>query len=407
VSFAIAVNKERCVAMSSRFKEIERIAYLLAEEAGFPEGQDLSFWLAAEKEYDRNLVATAKEPRQIYRAFAERFFSRADIDWADHEHVAKQYLHDSLEYPWYFASLPGTAADRADRIYDVALLSGDSELDDLSKRSLLLTDTSLLGIDGDAYNTFHEEVQYESVVYGRKDSTYWRSNVKDLSGLGRWLISVRPSLLGGDLFFLPKAKKEEQSYNDWKMENYRSETVGENFFFDAIIRERRVKKIWTPKDLKAEFIRFLAEIPVPIIEGLSMEDFVKVYYDENDSACKLKYALREHFFSLDLAATSEHSEEKLLKIGNKIAKDASKAVQDIEFITRKQAVIAAGAVFTTALGILAAVDMASLGQFAALIGGAGGAGGLLGAVQQEFVKRKARNDNPYTFFWLLSRVKST
>ncbi len=393
--------------MSSRFKEIERGAYLRAEEAGFPDGQELSFWLAAEKKYDRKFVATAKEPRQVYATFAERFFSRLDIDWANHEHVAKEYLHDVLGHPWYFASLPDSAADRADRVYDVALLSGDSDLDDLSKRSLLLTDTSLLGIDGGAYHVFDEKLTYYSETYGDKDGTSWRSNVKDLSGLGRWLTSVKPSLLSGELFFLPKAEKIEESLHDWDMEHDRSERLEKNFFFDAIIRERRVKKIWTPKVLKAEFIRFLAEIPVPIIEGLSMEDFVKVYYDEHDSASKLKYALREHFWALDLAATSERSEEKLLRIGNKITKDARKAVRDIKFLTRKQAVGAAGAGFATALGILAAVDVTSLGQFASLIGGAGGAGALLGAVQQEFEKRKARNDNPYTFFWLLSRANRT
>lgn len=390
--------------MSSRFEEIQRRAFLLAEKAGFPEGKDQTFWLAAEEEYDRDLVKTTIEPRQIYRAFSERFFNRTDIDWKDHEYVAKQFLHDAINHSWYFKDLPEKPADRADRLFDVSLLSGDGELDDLSKRSLLLTDTSLLGIDDAAIHTFHYEKLYENPVYDRIDEIRGVANVRDLLGFGRWLVSVRPAMLSGELLFLPRAKKEEGAFDGYNSDYNRNETVGENYFHDAIIKNRRVKQIWTPRVLKAEFIRFVAEIPVPIIDGTSMEDFVKIYFDEQDSACKLKYALREHFFSLDLAATSENSDEKLLKIGNKIAKDAVKAIQDIELITRKQAVIAAGAGITATIGILAAVNIASLGEFAALIGGTGGAGALLGAVQHEFEKRKARNDNPYTFFWLLSKA---
>jgi hypothetical protein len=388
----------------ARDEEVRAIAQRLAAEAGNPSGRDLDFWLQAERLHDERAIEAGFSPRQIYANFMQRFYAGfdhrtpvkadADFGYTKADDLGHRFLHSVAESQALLKALQQSKNQRD--LFDVSILTDKTDFEDMAKRSLLMSDTSLLGDQAEASIPFYRRDDYVEDAYGACQHTDFYGNI-DPANLTLWLEALRPNLVKGDLFFLPHTRTDHQ------MQMFGGRGVEDHRIFEAVVRAGRVKSFATEQVAKQKFITFLAEVPLPTVNEVPLATFATAYNDNIAAANHLKEALRERFFELESAKVSELAETSMKKIGNRIAREARVAVSDLKAVTRRSAVQTAGVALGTGIAILAAINVQAFAAMAPLISGAGGLAAVYKAIDGFLESKAKRAANPYLFIWLLSR----
>lgn len=361
----------------------------------------------AEKEHDKSIAAWATSPKDVYANFMDKFFTDWDaVSWqpcpsimsyAGGRHLGTAYLEAVHQNRRMLEALCDVQKRESWGLFDVSLLTEIEDFESLTKRSLLMTDTALLSNSSD---TFQEFLCIDTInpqdPYQLCQNMVYRSNT-DPEFLKGWLSGLRSNLCSGQLFCLPRTDQQHQ------MEGGRSERPVENHLYDAVIKNGRVKVLQTENKAKQSFITYLAEVPIPMVNDVSLSNFAEVYNEEFEARNTLKLLLREKFLELDLAKGGELPETILAKIGVKLEREAKLACKDLHRIAKREAVQASGVVFATGVAILAALNMELFTQTAPLISGAGGMAALLKLLESHYENQKKVEDCPYLFLWLLKK----
>jgi hypothetical protein len=170
-----------------------------------------------------------------------------------------------------------------------------------------------------------------------------------------------------------------------------------------VIRNGRVKTFNTDLRERQSFLKFLAEVPLPVVGEIDLGRFARVYNEEIDAANTLKAMLRERFLELDIAKGSELPEAAILKVGIRLEREAKLAVNDIKRLCKKDTVQAAGVLLGTSVAILAALNVEMFSAAAPLISGAGGLAALYRLLDSHIDNRHKVQDNPFLFLWILKK----
>lgn len=389
-----------------REDRIREIASRLAAEAGHPPNSDLHFWLKAERLHDSGEGWRSAPPREAYADFMQHFFASFEVrqpyeakgarfGYTDGDDLGHRFLHAISEDRHLLDKLLAGSARK--ELFDVSILSGRADFEDMAKRSLLMADTSLLGSDDPPEQLFFTRDDYVDDAYGLMQHTSFLSNM-DARTLTGWLDALRPNLERGDIFLLPRTK------TDHEMQAFGGDGVRESHLFDAVVKAGKVRSFATEDPTRRKFLTFLAEVPLPTVNDVSLSTFAEVYNDHFAAANHLKEALRERFFELDAAKGGEMAETALLRIGNKLAREVRIATADLRAMGRRGAAQTAGVAIGTAVAVLAAINVAILADAAPLISGAGGLAALYKAIDAHLETRGKREANPFLFVWLLSRA---
>lgn len=390
----------------SREDRIRTLAQSLAERAGNPPGRDLEFWLQAERLHDEDCQGDEpRSPRQTYANFMQRFFAAWDRgDWPGDARASYQggetmgnrflrMVHDDERLLSTLVARTG-AADR--QLFDVSLLTETGEIEEMSKRSLLMTDTALLGSSSPTFTDFlrldTSVDDYLSMIQGER----YGANLSH-EFLTPWLEAMRPNLERGEIFLLPKTGREEYC------QGFSGTPWTERHIFDAVVRSGRVKTFFDGDVSRQAFIRFIAEVPIPTVNDVGLQTFSTVYNEDIDALNALKEVLRERFLDLEMAKVAENAETSFLKIGNRIARESRLAANDIRSVAKRGAVQAAGVALGTGLAVLTAVNTAMLPDLTPLISGAGGLAALYKLVDARLENKSRLEANPYLFLWLLKK----
>ena len=394
-----------------REKHIRQLAYQKSEKAGHPIGMENRFWLEAEKEYDSNLFENSNQPTDIYSNFMQKYYSLIDSIYGFYNYEKDKNILSKLGEEYIkmihnnrdsFQNLFNTNKRKNWGLYDVSFLSNDTDINEISKRSLLMSDSTLIGQSGNnrTYSIHKEYVEYND-PYNTGGSEYYVSNF-DAEKLGDWLVSLKTNLERGQMFCLPQTQIDVHVQGD---HGGSSSTYDRNYLYDAVIKNGKVKTFQNDNLPKNKFIQYLAEVPIPIINDVSLKSFADIYNSEIDASNNLKLLLRERFLELDLAKNSTIAETDLLKIGNKISKESVTACKDLRRLNKRRAIQASGVTLGAGLATLACINLELFADYKFLISGASGLGAILKLIDQHFVFGEMKTNNNYLFLWLLQRAK--
>jgi hypothetical protein len=388
----------------NRTEEIRKLAYQKAQNAGFPQGRDMDFWLEAEAEFDVIVCTQASSPREIYSNFMQRFYELANSNgWNDDYTRGLEFLalvNDSSNYLGHILNVERRCEWG---LYDISIMTDSTELGDFVKRSLLMCDTSLIAPPGEFQGEWIYQNLMSDFVGDRYSDITISANLGTPDSWGKWLKECEMALKNGSIFILPKVKQRHvRSLMATPIEEECS-TPKDDLIFDAIVKSGKAKTFWTKDILKQKFITFLAEVELPIPQHINLPKFVDLYYSEIDAANSLKSVLREHFLNIEGQLGAESFMAGIKKSSVQLARDARHATNDLCRLNNKRTVHAAGAMLAMATGILVALNLEQLQNNLSLISGGIGLSFLYSLLKEHQNDKAKQKDNPCLFLWLLQR----
>jgi hypothetical protein len=382
-----------------RKKLISKEATRITREGNISSKSDLDVWLEAERLIDNQIFGQDLQPKEFYGSLMTKFFMEQNSNTASgEEDVAKSFIGFIFKNDHYFRKI--SEYKNKSRFWNVALLSENASLSFLTKRSLLLSDTTLLGHSNEPNIVY--DISYDTgsgkLVY---TDTYYLSNCPDLSELGTWLTACQPLLESGEAFYYPKTA-EQYHQEDWSPGGeLREEIFNTDHIFDALITSRKVVELGELSSHTKNLIHMITEIEIPVIDNVSIENFTKITCDEHESFEIFRDFLRQNFLDLLENEGNEHFEKNLQKIGININSGARKIASDIKQLRRKTAIRSIQAAIGFVVATLVAINSNFASNIAPLLGSAGGLTSFLGIIerhQDEFSKLKGDN---FYYIWLL------
>jgi hypothetical protein len=221
-------------------------------------------WYEAEKSIDQTVFGQALTPRELYQALMVRFYSRTNMEELSDQELAKEYHLYSYEFQEDVRKVTTIEENHFD-FRNVALLMEQTEIPFLTKRILILAETSLLSHGTEKYYNFHHKQTFAD-SYGYWDQDRYLTNCPSLDEMGDWLRHARPLVEAGEIFYYPKIRIEP-GYQD--------------HLFDAIIQSRKFVQSVSASQIRTKLIRSVVNINLPIIDNIDLADFSKITMDEH------------------------------------------------------------------------------------------------------------------------------
>lgn len=295
--------------------------------------------------------------------------------------------------------------------YYVGLSTNVSDFADLTKRSILVTDTLLLshGRTGKSEIVCKEPARRIGPRYGSPASYLcgreFTMQCPDFDSVGRWLLNSEPLLRAGLAWHLPQFRVTQFSHKeDLKPEpDYDHDAIFTAF--DYLVRDRRAVDLSGATPEKSALVRPILQIDLPFIEGVDLPTFGKITIDEFEAYLGFRRFLRQQFLNLDQSVNAVQSQRELDKIGLDIEDQVHAMKAEMNRIRRKRAVAASGACVGTATTILAAVYGPAFKEAIQMLGASGGAWGLLTAIAENSPRKEFR-ENKWYYVWVLQRKAS-
>jgi hypothetical protein len=127
-------------------------------------------------------------------------------------------------------------------------------------------------------------------------------------------------------------------------------------------------------------VRPILKIDLPFVEGVSLKDFSRITVDEFDSYSGFRNFLRKQLLDMDDSLNHVQSEIALAKLSVEIGEGVRSVHSDMRKARRTAVLSATGAAIATTTATLVAVYGPALKEAMAIIGGAGGAWGVINAI---------------------------
>ncbi|MFJ4895042.1 hypothetical protein ACIP5U_34400 [Streptomyces sp. NPDC088788] len=318
--------------------------------------------------------------------------------------------------------------------YYVGLGIDDSHFDDVTKRSVMISDTLLLshatsqtfhfvGSYGYSDNSVRNSTIYDgdgpgaTAMHGHPGASFplrkaddipathsretsYGFHCPDLESLGQWLISAKPLLKSGLAWYLPNYSTRTQSLNIRESEiHYGNPRHVEAV--DYLLRDGRAVEMSGVEPTTGDHVREILRIDLPFLEGVSLRDFSDITLNEFASYSSFRNFLRSQFIELDLSMNDVQSQRAVHKISLQIADEIHSMESQIRKVKRTRAVSVAGGALGTVTASLVAVYGPSLGQAVTALG-LGGAGGIWGIISS-IAQNETRRVDKWYYVWALSR----
>ena len=125
--------------------------------------------------------------------------------------------------------------------------------------------------------------------------------------------------------------------------------------------------------------------------------------DEHESFDAFRDFLRQKFLDIDHTQGSDLFFTRLAKLSLELADGVRKVESELKQARRKRAVQAAGASLSAVTAVLVAVKSNVFHDIPSILGGSGGAWGLISAMLNARIEVAKTEDQPFYFLWLLRR----
>lgn len=290
--------------------------------------------------------------------------------------------------------------------YHVGLLGRLEDVADLTKRSILVTDTLLLSHEPagrdrrilvEPARKLHSRYSPPSYLPGAE----FFMQCPNFEYFGRCILNAEPLMRAGLAWHLPWFKRTELGHREEThfVPRFEDEHFG---VFDYLIRDGRAVDMSGASPEKSELVRPILQIDLPFIDGVDLATFGKITVEEFAAYSAFRRFLRQEFMNIDQSLNSVQSQRELDKISLAIEDQVHAMKAEMTKIRQKRAVAVAGAGVGTVTSILAAVYGPAFKEVIQTLGASGGAWGLLTAMAENSPRRSFK-ENKWYYVWLLQR----
>ncbi|MBP2063733.1 hypothetical protein [Streptomyces iranensis] len=315
--------------------------------------------------------------------------------------------------------------------FSVGLTIDSGKFEDLTKRTILISDTLLLSHGWTApycevgeYNPTEwgvllaaaNEARTRQYTLPREDNGNWRHrqvnytalsygmHCPDLAALGTWLLQAESLLKAGLAWYLPSySTRGQQMVQGVRQPPQAVEQVAA---VDYIIRHGRLIDPSESNPVKDRLIRPVLEIDLPFIEGVTLKDFSKITTGEFDSYRGFRNFLRSSFLSMDQALNGEQTQIELTKLRLEIEDQVQAMRAEFLAARRKRVWAVTGAVAASTAALLIAVNGSVLERVLTTLGFTT-AGTFWGAITARVENSPhVIKSGKWYYVWILSKKSS-
>jgi hypothetical protein len=389
---------------SERHNAISKEAYFLAAKRGFAPGEDQQDWYWAEEDTDDKIFSQDLEPNERYSALMTKFFTSENIDELTETELAKKFMDFMHSNHKYLTAIKKEITSRSTfDLRNVSILTSDTPLSWMTKRALLIADSTLLGHPTNKFTEYKTEGFCTDPAYDIWEDVTYCTNCPDLLELGYWLKRCRGLLERGDVFYYPKVKVERvrtqyQGYQqfDWG--------TTEDHLYDALVSSRKIVQNMRDNPLKADFIRAIIEIVkihLPFVGRVDLSAFSKISCDEHRRLETFRSFFREQFLELSSNEGSVSFDRNLQRIGIRIRNGVRALASDFRSLRRKAAFQSVGATIGTVVATLLAINSEVFPMLPTILGPSVGLTVFLKFIEEDYEKLSRLKDSPYYYLWIL------
>lgn len=391
--------------VNERLKKIEEESYLLSLKRGFKPGKDLDDWLVAEKKVDGQMFNQNLTPNERHGLLMAKFFSSIDLNETPSKEISLAYL--DFMYTNYTLLKGRSKLDHSDSSIDfrnISILTKETKLSFLTKRSVLVGDSTIMSHEADpknlvVYKAYNDFSDYTYNVY--EDISHY-TNCPDLIELGEWLKSCKELLELGDVFYYPKIMIEKVRQDQMHGEHSFT-TIHEDLLYDAIVSSRKIIQPGNRYKNNNQLIRAIVQIELPVIDNTSLSDFSKISCDEHISLERFRTFFREQFIELLINEGNESFDKNLHKISFQILNGVSHLKRDFSIFKGKSAIQSIGAVIGTTTATLIAINSALFKDLQLILGAGGGVALFTKIIEGFYENNKEIKNSPFYYMWLIER----
>ncbi len=363
---------------------------------------------------------------EIIARHMRRFFrSLRSEQRQDPEKVAKSYG----QFLWYERDKLDKELSRSRFCVALSIGGTGQDLDDITKRASLISDTLLLSHDEFAsYRDIGEISSEDGVVVPagaggvpvswdaymelsrqryRIQRNYLSSRYgiycPDLNLLGQWILDAELLLRAGLVWYSPSYGTAEYRTEDGVRTALGK--VARVTPVDYLVRDGRAVDASGAEPIKSQLVRPVLRIDLPFLEGVGLRDFGKITTGEFAAYSAFRNFLRSKFLEMDVAMNDVQSDRELLRLGLQIKDHVRSQRAQMEAARRKRAVSVTGAAIGSVGAILVAVYGPALAAALAAVGASGGVWGIISAAADNNI-RTLREDRWY-YVWALAKKSNT
>lgn len=298
------------------------------------------------------------------------------------------------------------------QLKNVSMLNDNSSMEFITKRTLLISETSILThIEGNQQQFDYEFSDGHASGFSDDELTYYLK-CSDLVSVGKWLKACKPLLVEGKIFYMPNIILNQVRELDYPGVFSRKEYVRQplqNYVLNVVQDNKKLVQEGTNKEIEtirfqpktvSKFIHPLMETEIPFIDNVGLETFSKISVDEAEALDSFRSYLRMKFIDLEATEGSEQQERELTKISFEMQDGVKKLQSDFKSLSRKTAFQATGATVALTTAILVAVNANMFGKIPELLGVSGGVFGVAKMFNDYFSEKSDLKESPYYYLWL-------
>lgn len=373
---------------------IELEAYLIAESDGFRKNKD-EYYFQAERNLLNETNISVNKQSDLIKRLNRVFFEQLDIHQCN-EDIAKDYLFFCYENQWL---LEKVVKDFSNNKSNIAIATANSNLDFISKRTMLISDFPIIGFSGDTFEKFeYAQPQFDAYDYGH--GYRYESNCPDLYQLGDWLRACRPLLNEGILTYLPTIRITHEA---WWSAGIGEQNISENLIFDASINNRNVSFLKELDLKKSRLIKTIAELEIPVIDNVSTYDWASVTTDEYSVFLRFKELITSKLLDIIAKENSFQYGLEIEKAGLSISKEFGLLTQDLKRHKIKSTICNIGGIIGLITATLIAVDVKIFENADKIIGTTGTLANLLNYYNQFNELKVKKDSSEYLYLFLLNK----
>lgn len=380
---------------------IQKLAYDLAQKRGFAPNKEKEDWHEAEKILDQRIFGQTLVPNEIYGALMTKFYSSVELDISPNDLAIAfiKFIQSNKDHLKQIAA--PNAENNLHNFRNISLLAQNTELSYLTKRSLFLADSTLLG------HAFEPEIKYDWSSYTPEhiyepvtSETHCYTNCPNFAELGSWLKACKGLLENGDLFYYPKTKIVSRSY-DWHAPEEVS--TNEDYLYDAVVSSRKIVEPITNDLWKTSLARVITQVEVPYLDHVDLIHFSKISCDEHHHLEVFRDHMREQFLDIFNNEGNESFDQNLQRIGINLRKGVRGLTSDMKSLNNTTALQTIGATIGTIAATLVAINSSLFDAWATVLGAGGGLAVFLKTVESHKEKQRLLENSPYYYLWLLEK----
>lgn len=296
---------------------------------------------------------------------------------------------------------------------NIALMNVNDSSAFFTKKALLISDNIILSDINPTSTNHHIISEFKDVPTNGSAQTsidykvYLRT--ERIEEVGRWIKTNKELILSGYATYFPDIKSELR-IETWYMgdENHIIENPASDKFNDIINAKSNISSTLSRSFINDNYLRAIAEIEIPYIEGVSNNMMVKLIEDKSDILADLRISLKENFLELNNANGAENFDYITKKIGNNIHKCVKDIRLEIEKLNRKTFFQVTGAITAVATATLVAINGGVLSKdlLNSLLGYLGAGSGIISVSKffENYLENKSKiKEMPYYFIWLFHK----